>query len=382
MTGTKVPLGQKAREVSSSLGEPGWLLQKRLEAVALLEKRKGSAEVSGFRMARGKMKVAVKCEGNATVLSIADALEKGNALQEQLGKKLTGHEPDGYLLSLALFTQATVVAAGAGGHARVFLDIGGKAPEYFAIFFLFADDSRASVFARTSLSSSSDGCFSLFVGKGAETDFVRLQQNGKRSKSSLSLSARLGDGSALRLLGSNLGSLESREGISILQEGRGSRCEHYEASLASGRQRFWKQSDHLHLAPGTYSRSVLKYATAGQALVDLDGKVTIEHEAPGSDTHLLARSLLLSDNALSHVVPQLFVRNDEVSAGHGSSMAPLDPEEFFYLQSRGIGIAEAKRLVLQGFLGEVLEKSGIDHSVLSPLRAELEKGALGTFPGD
>ena len=382
MAEKKVPLGQKAREVSSLLGEPEWLLQKRLEAVALLEKRKGSAEVSGFRMARGKMKVAVKCEGNAAVLSVEEALEKGNALREQLGRPLTGNEPDGYLLSLALFTQATVVAAGAGAHARVFLEMSGKPPEYFAAFFLFADNARASVFVKTSFSQSSEGCFSLLLGKGAEADFVRLQQNSNRSRSSLSLSARLGGGSTLRLLGSNLGSLENREEVSIIQEGRGSRCCHYEASLAGGRQKFWKQSNHLHLAPGTYSRSVLKYATAGQAQVDFDGKVTIEPEAPGSDTHLLARSLLLSDKAVSHVVPQLFVRNDDVAAGHGSSMAPLDSEELFYLQSRGIGESEAKRLVLQGFLGEVLEKSGIDKSVLLPLRAELEKGALRTFPGD
>ena len=370
----KVPLKQVAEKVSSFLDEPSWLLKKRLEAVGLLEKRKGSAEISGFKMTQGKMKVAAKCEGNVAILSVAEALEKGNALQEQLGKPLTGNEPDGYLLSFALFTDAIVVAAGGRKQSRVLLELSGKPPEYFAAFFLFEDNSRSSVFFKSLFSSSAEGCAAVIAGDGAAVDFVRLQQNGARSKSSLSLVAHLGKGSEVKFLASNLGSAQNRDEVAILQEGRGSRCENYEVSLAGKNQMFEKESSHLHLAPKTYSRSVFKYATAGHAQVRIEGKVTIEKTAPGSDTHLLARSLLLSDKAVSHVVPQLFVRNDDVAAGHGSSIFPLDEEELFYLQSRGIGEYEAKRLVLQ--------KSGIDGILLSPLRAEFEKGALRTFPGD
>jgi Fe-S cluster assembly protein SufD len=114
----------------------------------------------------------------------------------------------------------------------------------------------------------------------------------------------------------------------------------------------------------------------------MGGGVHIGKEAPGSDTHLLAKSLLLSGQASARIVPQLFVHNDSVSAGHGSVIAPMDGEELFYLQSRGVGEQEAKKLVLQGFLGEHLKKSGIGKQALASIGNELEKGAMGVFPRD
>jgi len=80
-----VPLEQKVREVSSFLKEPEWLLNVRLSAVALLEKRNGSAEISGFKMKNGDLKVKNNVGGNVAVLSVAEALKRGNALKEQLG---------------------------------------------------------------------------------------------------------------------------------------------------------------------------------------------------------------------------------------------------------------------------------------------------------
>lgn len=378
----KVALADQARKVSSFLGEPGWLQHKRLEAVALLEKRNGSAEVSGFKMTKGRMKVEVKIEGNAVVLPIAEALRRGGALAEQLGKPLCGREPDSYLLSLALFTDAHVIAAGAGAPSRVFLEISGKPPGYFAAFYLFADGAKAAILEKAAFQGSADECRALFLGKGSSVQFCSLQNNGPKSHFAVGMAARQGEGSRLKYLNSNIGGLEKNDSMLFLQEGKGSRCEHYEASLASGKQRWHKDSDHVHLAPGTYSRSLFKYATAGQSQVFVDGKVTIEQSAPGSDTHLLAKSLLLSGNCVSHIVPKLFVHNSEVMAGHGSAMTPIDDEELFYLGSRGIGPAEARRLVLKGFLREALQKSEIDSAIASLVQGELDLSAGKVFEGD
>jgi Fe-S cluster assembly scaffold protein SufB len=143
--------------------------------------------------------------------------------------------------------------------------------------------------------------------------------------------ARLSDGAQLKFLNSNLGGKEKTDAFVFLQEGRGSRCEHYEASLSKGDQRFNKESEHMHLAPDTYSRSIFKYATDGSSQVHVNGKVTIEQCAPGSDTHLLAKSLLLSENAISKVIPMLFVRNADVAAGHGSAMTPFSDDDLLPL---------------------------------------------------
>ncbi len=378
----KMPLAQAARKASSFLGEPEWLLGKRLEAVALLQKRRGSAEVSGFNISKGNMRVRASCSGSAAVVGIERALSKGNALQEQLGKPLTGREPDSYLLSLALFTDAIVVAAGGSGMASVSLELSGKPPEYFASFFIFADRARASVFVKTSFAASADECRAIVLGEGAQADFGSLQNNGARCKSALGLIARLGKASCLRLLSCNIGSAARKEEEAILQEGEGSRCERYEVSLARKSQRLERDADLFHLAKNTYSRIVFKCASAGKSAVRMGGGVHIESGAPGSDTNLLAKSMLLSEQASSRIVPQLFVHNDDVSAGHGSAIAPMDSEELFYLQSRGVGGQEAKRLVLQGFLTELLAKGCLGRQALADMEKELERGARSVFRGD
>ena len=236
--------------------------------------------------------------------------------------------------------------------------------------------------ARTAFAGSSHEARALILGNGATVHFCALQENGARAKTVTGMAARLGEESTLKFLNSNIGSLEKREGIAFLQEGRGSRCEHYEATLARKSQKIFKNSDHFHLAPDTFSRSVFKYATTGHSQVNVDGKVTIEKSAPGADTHLLAKSLLLSEGSISHIVPQLFVHNADVTAGHGSAMTPMPEEELFYLQSRGVGVSESKLLVLQGFLQDVLAKSEMDLFVLSGIATALNKDAMAVFPRD
>lgn len=248
--------------------------------------------------------------------------------------------------------------------------------------FFFGKGSRAQVSLATSFAKSSEFAIGIFLRKGAEAGFCLMQGNGAKADCRLGLAARLGEGAQLKLLTSNLGGHEQRDGILILQDGRESRCEHFEASLADGSQRFWKDSNHLHAAPDTYSRSAFKYAAAGSSQVHVDGKVTIEGGAPGSDTHLLARSLLLSEKSISHVVPQLFVHNADVSAGHGSAMAPLQEEELFYLRSRGIGENGSRLLVLQGFMNEIVGKSGMGNGIAGRIADGLAAKASLLYPRD
>ena len=376
-----VPLSQQARKISRSRGEPAWLLKKRLEAVSILEKRNGSAEISG-EFSEGRMIVEAECAGNAAVLTLQQALAKGNALEEQLGKPFTGKEPDNYLVSFALFTQASVVAVDSGKPAKIKLRLSGKPPEHFATFFLFSDQSEADVLVKRNFSQGCNECESIIAGRGATVNFCSLQDNDAKTDSTAGISTQLGEGAQLKFLNSNIGGRERNEQALVLQNERGSRCENYEASIASGAQRITKDSNHVHLAPDTFSRSVFKYATAGSSKVDVNGKVTIEKTAPGSDTHLLARSLLLSEKSISHIVPQLYVRNADVMAGHGSAMAPLDKEELFYLESRGIGEDEGRRLILQGFVRDALVKSCIPQWMADEMEAGLFKCAHELYPKD
>ena len=87
------------------------------------------------------------------------------------------------------------------------------------------------------------------------------------------------------------------------------------------------------------------------------GDVLIRAAATGTDTFETNRNLVLTDGARADSVPNLEIETGEIAgAGHASTTGRFDDEQLFYLQSRGIPEATARRLVVRGFFGEVLSK--------------------------
>ncbi|MFD1542930.1 Fe-S cluster assembly protein SufD [Nonomuraea guangzhouensis] len=107
------------------------------------------------------------------------------------------------------------------------------------------------------------------------------------------------------------------------------------------------------------------------------GDVIIRVEAEGTDTYELNRNLILTDGARADSVPNLEILTGEVAgAGHASASGRLDDEHIFYLQARGIPFDEARRLVIKGFLGQLIEKiqvAEIRDRVLNAVEAELAR---------
>ncbi|MEV4799930.1 Fe-S cluster assembly protein SufD [Nonomuraea sp. NPDC049421] len=107
------------------------------------------------------------------------------------------------------------------------------------------------------------------------------------------------------------------------------------------------------------------------------GDVIIRVEAEGTDTYELNRNLILTDGARADSVPNLEILTGEVAgAGHASASGRLDDEHIFYLQARGIPHDEARRLVVRGFLGQLVEKIEIEEireRVMNALEAELAR---------
>ncbi|MEV5410593.1 Fe-S cluster assembly protein SufD [Thermopolyspora sp. NPDC052614] len=107
------------------------------------------------------------------------------------------------------------------------------------------------------------------------------------------------------------------------------------------------------------------------------GDVIIRAEATGTDTYEYNRNLVLTDGARADSVPNLEILTGEVAgAGHASASGRLEDEHLFYLQSRGVPYDEARRLVIMGFFGELIERISVPElreRVLSAVEAELEK---------
>lgn len=91
------------------------------------------------------------------------------------------------------------------------------------------------------------------------------------------------------------------------------------------------------------------------------GDVLIRKAAEGTDTYELNRNLLLTDGARADSVPNLEIETGEIEgAGHASASGRFDDEQLFYLQARGINELDARRLVVRGFLNEVIQQIGIE----------------------
>ena len=120
-----------------------------------------------------------------------------------------------------------------------------------------------------------------------------------------------------------------------------------------------------HAAPNCKSRVTYKGALQGnKAHTVWIGDVLIRVVAEGTDTYELNRNLLLTDGARADSVPNLEIETGEIEgAGHASASGRFDDEQLFYLQARGITVDDARRLVVLGFLVDILQRTDVEELV-------------------
>jgi Fe-S cluster assembly protein SufD len=111
-----------------------------------------------------------------------------------------------------------------------------------------------------------------------------------------------------------------------------------------------------HLAENTKSYQFSKSIMDGTAKGVYQGKIFVDQIAQKTNGYQLIKSVLLSDQCTFHSKPELEIYADDVKCSHGSSSSSLNKDELFYLMARGIPENQAKRLIVQGFLSEVIEK--------------------------
>jgi Fe-S cluster assembly protein SufD len=99
------------------------------------------------------------------------------------------------------------------------------------------------------------------------------------------------------------------------------------------------------------------------------GVIHVGKEAPGTNAFQTNRTVELSEGAWAESVPNLEIETNDVRCSHASTVGPIDEEQRFYLESRGVPPHVAERLIVLGFFEEVLERLPVD--VAPPVRAEV-----------
>ena len=126
-----------------------------------------------------------------------------------------------------------------------------------------------------------------------------------------------------------------------------------------------------HHLPENTSRQLFKNIVNDKAEATYSGLVFVEKNAMKTDSEQSNTNILLSDHAKSIAKPQLQINNDDVIAAHGSTTGQLDETALFYLQSRGVSLADARRTLLYGFAEDLLDR--VDNEEVSDwLEKEIE----------
>lgn len=110
-----------------------------------------------------------------------------------------------------------------------------------------------------------------------------------------------------------------------------------------------------HAEPGATSRQTVRSVAGGKATVTYLGKVAVARDAQQTDSEQDVKAMLLDRSATANAKPELEIFADDVKCAHGCAIGELDAQALFYMQSRGLPPAEAKRVLLQAFVAGVFD---------------------------
>jgi Fe-S cluster assembly protein SufD len=207
------------------------------------------------------------------------------------------------------------------------------------------------------------GVNDLVAGPGAKVTYV-CAQNWAENVVALQMNSTVVDHDASAMsLNLHVGSRYSRfESLSRLI-GEGGRSDLLAISVANGSQEFDARTLQDHISPHTASDLLYKNALDDRARTIFGGLIRVEPHAHFTDAYQKVRNLLLSDDAEANSMPGLEILADNVRCTHGATSGQIDEDELFYLRSRGIPVPVAQRLVVTGFLNEVIQR--LDQSAIA-----------------
>jgi Fe-S cluster assembly protein SufD len=217
----------------------------------------------------------------------------------------------------------------------------------------FVDESLSADFPEQTLVSSA---VEVFARDGAQIQYVSLQRMGKGAFHLAQQRTLAGRDATLDTLNLSFGASVSRVDLTAELRGPGANSDMLGLYFGDGNQHFDHNTRQDHIAPNTKSDLLYKGALDGHARAVFRGIIRVHKGAQQTDAYQTNRNLLLSEHARADSLPNLEIEADDVKCSHGATVGELDPEHLFYLMSRGLPRAQAERLVVMGFLGEVLSR--------------------------
>ncbi len=358
--------------------EPAWLAERRQRGAALTEtlplpdaRSKGweftdlaSLDLDSYTPADAEPRI----EGGdgATVVSLRDALDSHpQLLEEQLGG-LVGiedpfvarnesewrdgvlvHVPRGVKLSEPVRIEVPIEATGSAVSWRTLIVLEEGAEAEVWEHWSSPDDEVDALL---------NSVVELAVGQAATLRYVNTQDISEKAwifatqRAQVERDARL-DWSAL-----GFGSARGKVRMETKLAGPGSEARVTGGYAGGPGQHLDYDTTQEHAAPNTNSDLAFRGVLAAGATAVWRGMIKVDPGAQGTDAFQESRNLLLSPEAHADAIPGLKILADDVRCTHAAAIAQVDKDQLFYLTSRGLGEADAKSLVIEGFLEALVER--------------------------
>lgn len=195
----------------------------------------------------------------------------------------------------------------------------------------------------------------LYAGGNARVEICFIEESSPATSRYSRMFVSQSGGSEVSVNNTTLTCGVSRNDFEITLDGE--RCDCRLSGMAIGSDRMHIDNDTaiIHRAPRCRSNQLFKYVMDGESEGAFEGSITVTPEAPYTEAYQSDRNLLASDRARMHCKPQLIINNDEVKCSHGATTGQLDEDALFYMRSRGIPGDEARRMLMQAFMVDVIE---------------------------
>jgi Fe-S cluster assembly protein SufD len=364
--------------------EPDWLREgrdraKRLEFELPTAKQKGweftdlsELDFEAYSEAVARVEGLAALDG-AVVMPLAEAAVRHPELvRERLGEVVPAadiftarnesrwrdgilvHVPDGVALTEPL--QLTISASE------------GEEIEW-RLLVVLGEGAEAEVWER--YESDGDGLFNgvveLVVGDGSNLRYVCEQ-----SWVFATQRAEVGRDASLEWVALGFGSARGKVRMETKLAGRGSSAKVTGAYAGDGAQHLDYDTTQEHAAEDTTSDLAFRGVLAEKATAVWRGMIRVDPGAQRTDAFQESRNLLLSTDAHADAIPGLEIEADDVRCTHAAAVAQVDPEQLYYLRSHGLDESEAKSLVVEGFLQELVERAK-EGPIRDALAGELER---------
>lgn len=212
-----------------------------------------------------------------------------------------------------------------------------------------------------------NGAVEVFVKAGAKVRFASVHDlNEQMTDLTYRRSVVENDGSIEWIIGEmNAGNTMS-DTESILK-GNGSSSDAKVIAVGSGSQKLNYTTRAVHVGKSSDSQMLTRAVMREQSTAIINGITKIEHGATKSNGEQTERVLMLSPKARGDANPILLIDEDDVTAGHAASVGQVNPEQIYYLMSRGITRTDAERLIIYGFLAPIVSEIPLEQ-----LQAQLQ----------